>query len=147
MRTAISLSFVRDVYAKLWNNPLGKIRSQWRPEDVPKRRPMDVPIWSSMYRQGTSTSTFWGRPLPTSVGRWNITSCGSPNVISWLRPHTVLYVTPWDIPYQGLEVISCGLYEDGLIFNSEGLVLQTFWGLPSATSWGRPEDAVIWLYK
>ena len=25
-----------------------------RPEDVPKRRPMDVPKWSFMQRQGTS---------------------------------------------------------------------------------------------
>ena len=28
--------------------PLGKITSRGRPEDVPKRSPMDVLIWSSM---------------------------------------------------------------------------------------------------
>ena len=39
------------LYPKLKNenkNPLGKITSRGRPEDVPKRRPMDVPIWSSI---------------------------------------------------------------------------------------------------
>ena len=83
---------------------LGKITSQGRPEDVPKRRPMDVTIWSSMQCQGTS---------PTDVLRmlkYNV--WGRPNVTSWGCPHTVLYVTPWYVPYRRLEDVSYRRYED-----------------------------------
>ena len=63
--------------------PLGKITSQGRPEDIPKRRRMDVPICSLCNAKG--------RPLPTS--------CGQLLQTLWRYPHTVCYLTPRDVSY------------------------------------------------
>ena len=83
-----------------------------RPEDVPKIRPMDVSIWSSMYRQGMSPADVLRRPLLTSFGRWNMTSWGRSSVTSWGHSHNVLYATLRDVPCQRLEDVFCRRYED-----------------------------------
>ena len=42
-----------------------------------------------------------------SLGRWNMAS--------WRRLYAVLLVTPWGVPYQRFEDVSCRCYEDVVI--------------------------------
>ena len=84
--------------------PLSKITSRERLDTVSKRRPMDVPIWSSMHRQGTSpTNVMW-------TLKHDILRTFQCNILR--TSHIFLYVTTRDVRYQRLEDASCRRYED-----------------------------------
>ena len=127
-----------------------KVTSRGRPEDVPKRRHIDVPMWSSMQHvKRHLLPVSWVRPIATSSGRWNMTSWRRPNLTSWGHSHIALYVTPRDVPTEILRTSSSDVMRmspHGLICNSKGCVLPTSWGRPSEVSRGHPKDVLIWIY-
>ena len=119
-------------------------------EQIPKKRPIDVPIWPFMQRQGASPTDVLRTSsidvlrtlkydilgssqcnvLEKSPYRHTCNAMGRPLPTSWGRPIDVIRTSPY-----------------GLIFNSKGRVLPTIWGRPLVTSWGRPKDVLIWYYK
>ena len=100
------------------DHPLGKTTSRGRPEDIPKRSPMDAPIWSSMKGQGTCLANIL-RTSSTNVLRtlkYDVLRTSQCDVLR-MTPYSPICMS-WDVPYWCVEDVSCRRYEDVPIWSN-----------------------------
>ena len=100
------------------DHPLGKTTSRGRPEDIPKRSPMDAPHMASMKGQGMSLANIL-RKSSTNVLRklkYEVLRTSQCDVLR-MAPHSPICMS-WDVPYWCVEDVSCRRYEDVLIWSN-----------------------------